>query len=144
MIHKIKPSKFKPLFETVGCFCEYKGEILLLKRLPEKPEGDKWGLPAGKIDQGENLIGAMLRELEEETGHRVSAQDLQFLSTVFVRYPDYDFVFHSFKLPLDEKIKILISPKESTAFRWERPEEALKMNIVENLDQIIMLHYLSK
>ncbi|WP_333620028.1 NUDIX hydrolase [Dietzia sp.] len=35
-----------------------------------RPRYDDWSLPKGKVDEGETLSTAAVRELEEETGHR--------------------------------------------------------------------------
>jgi 8-oxo-(d)GTP phosphatase len=42
-------------------------EILLVHR----PRYDDWSLPKGKLDPGEHLLTCAVREVEEETGHRV-------------------------------------------------------------------------
>lgn len=41
-------------------------EVLLVHR----PRYDDWSLPKGKLDPGETLEGAALREVEEETGFK--------------------------------------------------------------------------
>lgn len=51
--------------------------LLFLKR----PEGGswnpgKWDLPGGKLDPGENLQGALVREVKEETGLSISILDV--------------------------------------------------------------------
>ncbi len=51
MISRNKPENFTPKFEVVSCFVEYNDEILLLLRQDHKPEGNTYGVPAGKIDQ---------------------------------------------------------------------------------------------
>jgi ADP-ribose pyrophosphatase YjhB (NUDIX family) len=51
MISKNKPENFTPKFEVVSCFVEYKNEILLLLRQDHKPQGNTYGVPAGKIDE---------------------------------------------------------------------------------------------
>lgn len=44
---------------------------------------DVWGLPGGKLDKGETLKDGILRELEEETGIKLSPKDLtQILNVV--------------------------------------------------------------
>ena len=54
MIYGSKPKQFNPLFEVVSCFVEHNGEIILLHRQSQKPEGDTWGVPAGKVGEEEN------------------------------------------------------------------------------------------
>lgn len=39
--------------------------------LVHRPRYDDWSLPKGKVDPGEHLLAAAVREVEEETGHRV-------------------------------------------------------------------------
>lgn len=43
-------------------------EICLIHR----PNYDDWSLPKGKVDRGEHVLTAAVREVEEETGHRVA------------------------------------------------------------------------
>lgn len=45
------------------------GRAFVGKRIDNK-EGDWWQMPQGGVDDGENLHGALLRELGEETGVR--------------------------------------------------------------------------
>lgn len=62
MLYKEQPKNFTPKFEVVSCFVEYKDEILLLLRQDHKPEGNTYGVPAGKVDAGETINQAMKRE----------------------------------------------------------------------------------
>lgn len=51
------------------------GRCLLLKRaMSSKGNPGKWEFPGGKIDPGESLDEALLREVAEETGLTVSIQ----------------------------------------------------------------------
>jgi len=45
------------------------GKVFVGKRIDNK-EGDRWQMPQGGVDPGEDLDTAMLRELAEETGAR--------------------------------------------------------------------------
>ncbi|WP_066818441.1 NUDIX hydrolase [Frigidibacter mobilis] len=47
-------------------------DVLLVRRI-NPPDAGLWGFPGGKIDPGETLADAALRELYEETGVRASA-----------------------------------------------------------------------
>ena len=58
------------------------GEILLQKRAStKKQEPNKWAICAGHIDAGETVENAILREIEEELGIKVSIEELEFLKT---------------------------------------------------------------
>lgn len=141
MIYKERPQNFHPKFEVISCFVEYNGEILLLHRQDHKPEGNTWGVPAGKVDAGESILEAMVREIQEETGFMLSSQQLSYFGKVFVKYPDYDFVYHMYHAKLDQKQKVAINHNEHKDFRWISPENALNMPLIQDLDSCIKLFY---
>ena len=47
-----------------------------------KKDQGAWSIPKGEHDQGDDPLETALRELEEETGHRLPAQDLLELGAV--------------------------------------------------------------
>ncbi|MGW0731879.1 NUDIX hydrolase [Streptomyces sp. NPDC002851] len=49
------------------------GKVLLLHRTSDDYLGGLWELPSGGVDDGENLIEALRREVAEETGLAVAA-----------------------------------------------------------------------
>jgi len=53
------------------------GKVFVGKRIDNK-EGDRWQMPQGGVDEGEELDTAMLRELAEETGAK--SEHLQILA----------------------------------------------------------------
>lgn len=133
------PEHFEPAFEAVSCFVEYEGKILLLLRQDHKSEGNKWGVPAGKIDVGEGMDMAMVRELQEETGLETRPEDMRYIQKVFVRYPDYDFLFHMFYTKRQQNESIVIETKEHKAYHWAKPEEALAMRLVKDTDSCVKI-----
>ncbi|MEK7574984.1 MAG: NUDIX hydrolase [Patescibacteria group bacterium] len=141
MVHKTPPENFKPQFEVVSCYMEWGDKILLLQRNPEKSQGGKWGLPAGKIESGEDTFAAMVREVREETGLHLKASDLTYLQKVFVRYPEHDFVYHVFRAILETEPAVVLSIKEHQAFCFVTPTEALEMNLVDGNNECIKMSY---
>lgn len=143
MIFSTKPEQFNPLYEVVSCFLENNGEILLLHRQDHKSEGNHWGIPAGKVENDESLEQAMARELEQETGHHAQPGELKYFNMVYVKYPDYDFIYHTYHLPCAAPIEIKINPKEHKNFLWISPEKALKLGneLIRDLDACIKLFY---
>ena len=141
MIHREIPENFSPRFEVVSCFIEVDGQILFLHRQDEKSEGNKWGIPAGKIDDGEEAIGAMVREIQEETGLLIPSEQIMYFDKVFVRYPDYDFVYHMFHTRLDSQPEVAINEREHKDSCWVTPQDALTMDLVLDEDACIKLFY---
>jgi 8-oxo-dGTP diphosphatase len=141
MIFLKKPENFNPAKENVGCFVEYDGEIILLHRQDFRPEGDTWGLPAGKIEKGEELSVSIAREIAEETGLKIPVEKIEYLNKVYVKYPDYDQIFHVFHTRLDNKESVTTNPDEHKDYKWISPQEALDLPLIRDLKAVIKLFY---
>jgi mutator protein MutT len=141
MITTKKPRNFKPIYDVASCFIEREdGSILLLLRLPHKSEGNKWGVPAGKIEPGESALETVVRETAEETSI-VLADAPKLFETYYVRYPEYDFVYNVFhaRVPIGTETKT--NPAEHQGFRWATPNEALELELVKHQDDCIRFFY---
>ena len=141
MIVKTEPADFKKRFEIAGSFIVWNNTILLLLRQDNKPEGNTWGVPAGKVHAGENMFETIKREVEEETSISIPASNFRLLSSYFNRYPKYDFIFHLFTTDLYERGKVIINPNEHKDFCWTSPREALKLPLIEDLADLIKEYY---
>jgi len=139
MIYEEIPEDFNSKFEVVSCFVEHEGKILMLHRQDHKPQGDTWGGPAGKVDEGEEIYGALKREVFEETG--VELKDPQHFKKLFVRFPEYDFIYHIFHELLDELPEINLREEEHKDFNWIEPKDALDTNLMMDEDHCIKLFY---
>jgi 8-oxo-dGTP diphosphatase len=64
------------LFVVAAALTNERGEILLQQRPMDAQMGGLWEFPGGKLDPGESPEMALVRELEEELGIIVAAQDL--------------------------------------------------------------------
>jgi len=138
MIHDKQPNGFIPDMEVVACLVGINNKILLLHRHDNKPEGNKWGLPGGKIDkEDKNKEMAMLRELKEETGLSLKEKELKFHKTFFVSHLGHNFLYHYFNYSLNEEIDIVLSEREHKAFVWVTPQEALEMSLVLDEDHCL-------
>ncbi|MBN2330336.1 MAG: NUDIX hydrolase [Candidatus Aenigmarchaeota archaeon] len=141
MLHEEEPRGFNPKFEAAGCLVENDGRILLLLRRDDKPEGSTWGLPSGTVESGETPVSAMLRELEEETGIRIQGPSMSYYRKVFVRYPEYDFLYHIFHVKLEGKGNVRINPDEHVGFKWVDPAEASGLPLIQDLDSCIRMFF---
>ncbi|MGI5826319.1 MAG: NUDIX hydrolase [Patescibacteria group bacterium] len=141
MIFKDLPSDFKGRVEVVSCFCECQGKILLLHRQNHKQYGNTWGPPAGKINAGETALEAIVRELGEESSLVVDAGQFKYFGKYYLRYPEYDFTFHIFHLPLSEFLEVRINSGEHKSFNWFSPQEALNLPLIRDQDELIKMFY---
>lgn len=63
------------------------GKALLVRRA-NPPDAGLWGYPGGKIEYGETVSAAAVRELREETGVEAQAQDIITTLDILVRNED--------------------------------------------------------
>lgn len=71
-------------YMVCGVIIERDGKILLVQEKQPKVYG-KWNLPAGKVDVGETLEDAAIREAKEECG-----LDVEIVDHIFVMHPAVD------------------------------------------------------
>lgn len=57
--------------ESASVVAVHEGSVLLVRQYRDPVEAETWELPGGTIEPGEDIILAVQRELEEETGVRV-------------------------------------------------------------------------
>ncbi|MEK7507581.1 MAG: NUDIX hydrolase [Patescibacteria group bacterium] len=141
MIYKNPPAGFSPRFEIASCYLEHNGQFVLLHRHGNKSQANKWGVIAGKMEEGENVYDAMAREIKEETSINIPKEKLKYFTKLYVHHGGYDFVYHIFSNKLDIRPEIKINEKEHKSFKWVLPEEALRMDLVDDLDECIKLFY---
>lgn len=142
MISKTKLKNFKEKFEIVSSFVEHDGYFLVLHRQSHKPQGNTWGVPAGKVHKNDiDLKQALSREILEETGLIFDSNNLNYFESYFVRYDDYDFIYHIFNIKLDMKPNIVLSPDEHKDYKWIKPEDAFKLDLIQDEDFCIKNYY---
>jgi 8-oxo-dGTP pyrophosphatase MutT (NUDIX family) len=141
MIYTSIPEKFNPRFEVASCFLEYQKKILLLLRQDNKPQASTFGIPAGKIDPGESPVEALAREIFQETKINLPQEKLHYFRKLYVRYPNYDFVYHMFHSTLEKPKKVIINPKEHKGSLWASPKNALFLPLIQDEDLCIRMFY---
>lgn len=131
------PKDFKPHVEVAGCFCEWDGKLLYLKRHADKPYGSTWGLPAGKIEKGEDPSQAAVREVYEEVGIRLDPAKLQEVVKAYLEVDQVRYVFHAFRIRLEKAPQIKLEPDAHTEAKWLTIEEALKLPLIVGGGEIL-------
>ncbi|MGM5487620.1 MAG: NUDIX hydrolase [Nanobdellota archaeon] len=123
---------------TVGVLVEHQGRILILHRNPTITEGGTWGLPAGKVNPGEDDLGAALRELEEETGYKASPRQLTFIGNYDWQLPDKRICFPTYHLMLKEKPCVTLNPREHQAYQWITPGDCyIRTDLIHGLHKLL-------
>jgi len=116
-----------PIATVGGLIVHDDGEILLVRTA--KWSG-KWGTPGGKIDYGETMTQAFIREVAEETG--LTLTDPEFL---LVQEAVFSPEFHTRKHFLLVNLRGRAHSKavrlnyEAQAYAWVKPEAALAMEL---------------
>jgi len=120
------------------------GQVLL----QERTDRDKWGLPGGCQDLGEDLRVTAVREAFEETGIKLDPNEIELIDTLSGEsrknsYPNGDIVYNNTSLYLAdvsmEDASILKGDSETKRLRFFNPEE-----VPENLmDADLIKSYIS-
>ena len=120
------------------------GQILL----QERTDRDKWGLPGGCQDLGEDLRITAVREAFEETGIKLDPNEIELIDTLSGEsrknsYPNGDIVYNNTSLYLAdvsiEDASNLKGDSETKKLRFFNPEE-----VPENLmDADLIKSYIS-
>lgn len=114
---------FQPKMEASACYLEVDNHLLLIQQGQGKTDEGSWGVPAGKLEQGETPEMAAKRELLEETGIQPqSFFQFVYLGTLYIRKPDLDYVYYMFKVHLDQKPNIHLSSEHSN-YQWAKDED---------------------
>ena len=104
------------------------GQILL----QERTDRDKWGLPGGCQDLGEDLRNTAVREAYEETGIRLDPEEIKLIDTLSGEsrknsYPNGDIVYNNTSLYLAdvsmEDASNLKGDSETKRLRFFNPED---------------------
>jgi len=124
--------EFNPLLEVAICFIEHQSTILLLQRSPNSIQGGRWCVPGGKLNPGEFVEEAILRELHEELGWSITNSDLEFKVKLFERFPPFgDFILNVFSFPLSTPpLPVRLSPQEHTNYLWATHEQFFSIDLM--------------
>lgn len=129
-----KPFQYKAIFEVSALYLNVGGEYLYLQKSQNRSFAYEWSVPAGKVEEGESLEGALIREVYEEIG--VVLEEFSFLQSLYVRYPEFDFTFHAFHSTFLNKPDIKLS-EEHGNYRWLSLLEAKTLALIPGGKKII-------
>ena len=110
------------------------GQILL----QERTDRDKWGLPGGCQDLGENLRDTAVREAYEETGIKLDPKKIVLIDTISGEsrknsYPNGDIVYNNTSLYLAD-----ISEKDVSSLKGDSETKRLRFFDIDNIPKKLM------
>lgn len=125
------------MLRVVGCFLEYEGRFVLLHRHTHKPDGDTWGLPAGKVEPGESDEAAILRELREETGYMALPSQLEYVREDPFHYHSGSVTFVIYKVVLKTPHDVRLEQKAHSEYKWVTPLEGSRLPLISGLRLVL-------
>jgi len=93
--------------------------------------GDGWQFPQGGIDDGETVLDAMYRELEEETGFLASDVELVARTENWLRYDLPDRFLNGARMP-ESSLKARFKGQKQVCFLLRLINEGIKPNFELN------------
>ncbi|MEW6185908.1 MAG: NUDIX domain-containing protein [Thermodesulfobacteriota bacterium] len=131
------------MFLSVNLVLARENQILLLKRQNTGFEDGQYGLIAGHVEKEESIIQALIREAKEESGIRLSPEQLNFFH-VMQRFTINDRVYLDFFFSAESWDGEIINqePEKCSALTWF-PLNHLPDNMIPYIKHTLQ-HYLFK
>lgn len=117
---------------TVLCLVRRGDEILLQNRVKDDWHG--YALPGGHIEPGESIVGAVVREMKEETGLTVHAPKLCGVKQFPIDGGRY-LVF----LFLADRFEGTLRSSEEGQMQWFSREELDQLDTVDDLKEMLQV-----
>lgn len=143
-VYEKAPDTFSPRVQVAACYLEIDNKLLLLQAMPKKLEPGTWGVPAGKLEKNEVPEEAAKRELFEETGIAITHQSqIQSLGSLYIRRPDIDYVYHLFRVTLNELPHVHLSD-EHQDYKWASTKDIEELPLMAGAKEALQKYRTSK
>jgi len=126
-----------PLVGVAGVVME--GKRILLIRRGKSPGKGQWNLPGGLVEVGESLKEAVAREVEEETGLKVSVGDLVAVGDRIIRDAEGRVAYHYVLLDYLCRVEggTLAPGTDASDARWVTADQLRKVPLSKPVRRII-------
>ncbi len=108
-------------------------KILLVKRAREPNKG-LWALPGGKVEAGETIAEAALRELSEETNLRATPKSIFFIREIIE--DRFHYVLHCIRA--ENPIGTLQAGDDAAEAQWMSVPDVAAVETVSGLENILL------
>lgn len=136
-VYDTKPEGIVFEVQVAACYLEIDNRLLLMQRSKSKSDPGKWGVPAGRVEKNETPENAAKRELQEETGISFEkASQIQHLTSLYIRKPEVDYIYHLFKVQLVDLPDIQLS-EEHQNYRWAAAKDIEELFLMDGAKEAI-------
>jgi 8-oxo-dGTP diphosphatase len=108
------------------------GQLLVGQRPSSKAFSGKWEFPGGKLEPGENILKALMREFREELGLEIIRAEPVFV--VRHRYPDRSVELNVWRVT---ESRGEATGREGQVVRWVAPQELSGLDFLEGNQAIV-------
>ena len=114
------------------------GASLLMIRRGHGPAAGQWSVPGGRVEHGELLVEAVVREMLEETGLESVCGELVGWVERFV--DDRHFVILDFEVTVLEDDALPRAGDDAAEARWVPLEEVVDLDLVDGIAEFLHEH----
>lgn len=122
-----------PIIAVGGVVLSADGATVCLIRRGQPPLQDRWSLPGGRVEHGERLHDALVRELREETGLIVRPGPL--VEVVELMGPERHYVVHDFLCSVVEGD--LLAGDDARDARWVPLTRMATYDVTEAVARVV-------
>ncbi len=121
---------------AVGAIARQDDELLLIRR-GHGPAAGEWSIPGGRVEHGEPLAAAVLRELAEETGLEAICGPL--VGWVERISAEYHYVILDFEVTIMDR-REPVAGDDAAEARWVPVSAVAELNLVDGLAEFLYDH----
>ena len=109
---------------VVAAFIERRGRVLLSQRRADQSFPLAWEFPGGKVEPGEELISALVREIREELACTIRVGKI--LDLVFHAYPEFDLIMPVYRASITAGVP---RARQVAAIAWVPRRNLAKLDL---------------